>query len=70
MRKNIDKYLKSVPGERNHKVTSVNLDKSHFAVLSEKEIKISALVRDLLEDFLLQNFPVELNREKKKRGGK
>lgn len=64
MIKEKSKYVKG-KADRSHKVTSVNIDFSHDLILKEKNISLSGLVRDLLEDYFLVNYPLELQKAKK-----
>jgi hypothetical protein len=42
---------------RKHKVTTVNFEAFHLEILKRKKINVSILVRQLLDEFLKENFP-------------
>ncbi len=64
MLKNKKSYVKNKP-ERKHFVSSVNIDQAQHAMLKDKNLNLSALVRDLLDDYFLVNYPSEFQKIKK-----
>jgi hypothetical protein len=58
------KYVKN-KSDRSHIVSSVNIDHGQHLILKEKNLNLSALVRDLLEDYFLVNYPIEYQKIKK-----
>ena len=64
MIKEKNKYVKN-KADRSHRVSSVNLEFYHDVLLKEKNLNLSGLVRDLLDDYFLVNYPLEFQKAKK-----
>jgi len=52
-------YTKNKP-TRTHKVTSINIDFELDHVIKKNNLSLSGLVRDLLTDYMLQNYAADL----------
>lgn len=52
------KKKKSLDG-RNHKITSLSIEKYQDILIKKEALNLSLLVRDLLDNYLLTNYPKE-----------
>lgn len=62
-----DKFLKNTLA-RKQKVTTVNLEALHLEIIKRKNINASCLIRELLNEFFLKQYP-ELYADLRKEDG-
>jgi hypothetical protein len=61
-------YIKDKTKKRPAKISSVALESYQVRVIEKNNLNLSAIVRDLLNDFLMENFKGDLENEIKKEG--